>query len=166
MYSLFSNFDNFLTTSEVSQQTYVTASDLFTAKTNRMLGNINKNFRYSRNYSKDYANNYYNQIKLQLKMDELLNPEYILAISKDNTEYMKMYERWRSRSLLDYERQPIYTYRNPSHSVISKEWINLDNFFNEGRTEDPGIPKFFKELLLDFVICVAFFDKFIRRMQQ
>jgi len=167
MYSLFSNFDNYLTMSEASQNTYLTSTDLFAIRTDRMLGAVNKNLQFSKNYSKDYPIKYHKIITEQIKVDEILNVEYFLAIKRGNFEFAKMYEKWKSKTLLDYV-QPIEVY-NKLHQIentsSSDPKTALENYFTEGKLVEPENPNSYKDKYLDYFISAAFFWKFWKRMQ-
>jgi len=152
--------------SEASKNTYLTSSELFEMRFHRTLETVCKNLKYSRNYSFDYPQYYYKKLQEQRMLDEILNAEYLAAEKKGNVEYMKMYEKWKSQTLLDYV-HPIGIHSNTGQIInTNNEEVDSKKFFEEGKATQPEFPMFLKEIYLDFMISAAFFYKFLKRMTQ
>ena len=86
--------------------------------------------------------------------------EYINALKKNHKEYMMWYENYlqndgcNTNKLLDDKNERGYIASN----------MNIELFLNEGREPKSHIPEIYKENILDFIIFLAFFYKFLDKI--
>ncbi len=111
---------------------------------------INKNF--------DLQSRYYKSLKHEISLDKLLFEEYLYAKKRSRNQFVQAYETWKANSLMTTD--DLYTNTIKKYNVP----LNVETFLNEGKAQPNEIPRFFKDIFWDFMIFIAFFLKFLRRM--
>jgi hypothetical protein len=150
MYSLFSGANENYTLEENIHKMSLTSTQASFLSVKQSFARINNNF--------DFARGYYKSLKHEIGLDKLLFEEYLYAKKKRKEQFVQAYETWKANSLLTNEF--LYTTAIQKYNAP----INIDSLFNEGRAQSNEIPKFFKDIFWDFMIFIAFFLKFLKRM--